>query len=55
MARKTRYNIPKQIWRWPHCGFKHTAADLLRIDWNNFRCKECKKPFPSEKGEDVTQ
>ena len=47
MARKPRYDIPKRIWTCPHCGFIHTAADLLRLDSNRFQCKGCGKPFPS--------
>jgi hypothetical protein len=45
--RRTRYNIPKQFWRFPHCGFEHGAADLLRSDWDKFRCKSCGKDFPA--------
>ena len=43
MARKSRYNIPTLFWRCPHCGFEHTAADLVRIDGDTFRCKEVRR------------
>ena len=51
MPRKARYNIPTLIWRCPHCGFEHTAADLMRLDFNNLRCKTCGEAFPSGPGE----
>jgi rubredoxin len=50
--RKSRYNIPLTIWRCPHCGFEHGAADLLRVDGDTFRCKKCGEEFPSGKGEE---
>jgi transposase-like protein len=49
MPRKSRYNIPIQFWRCPHCGFEHSAADLLRSGWSTFKCKQCGKDFPSGK------
>ena len=45
--RKPRYNIPKLLWKCPHCGFDHTAADLLRLECDRFQCKSCSQPFPS--------
>jgi len=50
--RRSHYNISTLIWRCPHCGFEHTAADLVRIDGDTFRCKQCSQPFPSKKGEE---
>jgi rubredoxin len=49
IPRKSRYNIPIQFWRCPHCGFEHSAADLLRSGWSTFKCKQCGKDFPSGK------
>jgi hypothetical protein len=45
MARKNRYNIPRPTWTCPHCGFVHHAADILRIDNHQLRCKQCQKAF----------
>jgi len=50
--RKSRYNLAPMIWRCPHCGFEHTAAELMRIDGDHLRCKNCGQPFPSGKGEE---
>ena len=50
--RKSVGTIPKLFWRCPHCGYEHTAADLLRVGWDTFRCKKCGKEFPSERGEE---
>jgi len=50
LSRKSRYNIPVLNWRCPHCGFEHSAADLVRIDGEHFRCKACGEPFPSGPG-----
>ena len=47
MARKSRYDIPKPTWTCPHCGFVHSAADLMRLDSERFQCKRCGKPFPT--------
>jgi hypothetical protein len=54
MARKSSYNIPILFWRCPHRRFEHGAADLLRSDWDMFRCRACGKEFPSARGEDRT-
>ena len=54
MTRKSRYNIPVLFWRCPHCGFEHSAADLMRTDWDKFRSKQCGKEFPSVRGEERT-
>ena len=45
MARKSHYDIPKPTWTCPHCGFVHTAADLMRLDSDQFCCKSCGKPL----------
>jgi len=50
--RKSRYNIPVQIVALPTLWLEHTAADLMRIDGDHFRCKNCGQPFPSGKGEE---
>ena len=47
MARKSRYNIPESTWTCPHCGFVHTATDLMRLDSNTFQCKSCGRRFLS--------
>jgi rubredoxin len=52
MARKRRYDIPKATWTCPHCGFPHTAAELMRLDSNRFQCKSCGKSFPSGTAKD---
>ena len=52
MPRQSHYNIPVLFWRCPHRAFEHTAADLMRLDFNNFRCKACGKSFPSGPGEE---
>jgi hypothetical protein len=54
MARKSRYSIPILFSRCPHCGFEHGAADLLRSDWDMFRCKKCGRELPSGRGEERT-
>jgi transcription elongation factor Elf1 len=43
MARKNRYNIPRPTWNCPHCGFVHSAADIVRLDDERLRCKQCGK------------
>src|SRR5664280_1475507 len=52
MARKSRHEIPAPTWTCPHCGFVHTAADLMRLDGNRFQCKSCGKSFPSGPGKE---
>ena len=52
MTRKSRYDIPKTAWTCPHCGFVHTAADLMRLDSNRFPSKGCGRPFPSGRPEE---
>ena len=41
MARKSRYTIGIFIWRCPHCGFEHGAADVMRLDNKTMKCKGC--------------
>lgn len=36
---------PIPIWRCPRCGFVHRAADLLRVEWDTLRCKQCRLRF----------
>jgi hypothetical protein len=47
MPRKTRYNIEPYKWTCPHCGFVFGAADLIRKNFNDLRCKQCGKTFPA--------
>jgi rubredoxin len=46
--RKRRYNIEVPTWTCPHCGFVHRPADLLRVNSNDLRCKQCKQTFPEQ-------
>ena len=43
--RRNRYNIPRPTWTCPHCGFVHSAADIVRINNYQLRCKQCQKAF----------
>jgi hypothetical protein len=43
MPRKTRYNITPTKWTCPHCGFVFGAADLIRVNFDDLRCKQCGK------------
>jgi transcription elongation factor Elf1 len=52
MTRKSLYNIPKLFWRCPHCGFEHSPADLMRVDWDQLQCKGCGKSFTAGPGEE---
>jgi rubredoxin len=45
MSRKINYPLPKPTWTCPHCGFIHRPADLLRIDDEQLRCKQCGQAF----------
>lgn len=33
------------------CGFVHRPADLLRVNWDDLRCKECGQTFPEQSGD----
>jgi hypothetical protein len=39
MSRKINYPPPRPTWTCPHCGFVHHAADMVRIDDVQLRCK----------------
>jgi hypothetical protein len=43
--KKLRYmkSIPQMGWRCPSCDFLHDASQLLRIDGEHARCKDCAK------------
>jgi hypothetical protein len=45
MGRKNRCNIQPSTWTCPHCCFIHRPADLVRIDDERIRCKQCGQAF----------
>ena len=45
-ARRRRYDpIPVPTWTCEYCGFVHTPANLLRIDFDHVRCQQCGELF----------
>jgi hypothetical protein len=48
LMRKGRYStIPRPTGTYPHCGFIHRPADLLRLDSDNLQCRRCEPAFPA--------
>ena len=45
MNRKINYPLPRPTWVCPHCGLVHQAADIVRIDDTQLRCKQCGQAF----------
>jgi hypothetical protein len=40
--------LPKPIWKCPHCGNEHSAAQLVRLDGDYLRCTACGKDFKAK-------
>lgn len=45
MSRKISYPLPKPSWTCPHCQYVHGAAEVVRIDSERLRCKQCGEAF----------
>jgi hypothetical protein len=39
---------PVPTWTCPHCGFVHRPADILRLNFTQLQCKQCRQAFESK-------
>src|SRR5262249_4443751 len=49
MPKKSRtWPLPVPTWTCPFCSYVHKPADLLRLDNDTLKCRQCRTAFPDK-------